>query len=338
MFPASRQAGIIPCNNNFVMMKRITISIVIYLVFAFVLQGQNLSEGIRLYHEKKYEEAGRIFNAVKKGSPGFAESMYYLGRISADQNNIPEAQGFLERAVKEDPQNADYHFALGLVYSQRAMQGNTLTQAMYAGKIRSTFEKVVELDNNNLLARWFLLGFYARAPKAMGGDMNKAKSIANEIRRIHPAEGSRAWGQVYQWEENHKEAEIALKRAVSLAPDSINNHVALGNFYNSVENYNSAISTFENALKHFPGNRNLLYQFGRTSSLSGIKQDEGLKALKQFIDTATDKNHSSLAAAYYHMGQIEQKRGDSAAAKRQYEAALKVNPDHKPSKDALSSL
>jgi len=129
-----------------------------------------------------------------------------------------------------------------------------------------------------------------------------------------------------------------LKRAVSLSPDSLANHIALGNFYNSTQKYDLAMSAFENALKRFPENRNLLYQFGRTASLSGEKPDEGLKTIRQYIDTAPDKNHSSLAAAYYHMGQIEQKRGNISLAKRQYEAALMVNPDHKASKDALSSL
>lgn len=319
-------------------MKRFIFTVAAHLFLVFIVHGQDIAEGKRLFSEKKYEEAKAIFSAMRKGSPGYAESLYYLGRIHADQNNISEAQGFLEKAVKEEPQNAEYHFALGLVYSQRAMQGSTITQAMYAGKIKSTFEKVADLDNNNIQARWFLFGFYARAPKAMGGDMNKAKKIANEIRRIHPAEGSRAWGQIYQWEDSHEEAERALKRAVSLAPDSISNHIALGNFYNSIQNYNSAISVFENALKRSPENRNLLYQYGRTASLSGEKPDEGLKAIRQFIDTAPDKNHSSLAAAYYHMGQIEEKRGNNSSAKRHYEAALRLNPDHKASKDALSSL
>lgn len=314
------------------------------LLFCLILfvsanvNSQDIKIGIDLYKEKKYDDAVKVISAIKKDSPDYAQSLYYLGKIMMDQNKLPEAQGYLEKAVDQKPQNAEYHLTLGMVYTQRVMQSNMLMQAVYAGKIKSSFEKVAELDKNNIQARWILLGYYSRAPKAMGGDMNKSKTMANEIRKIHPAEGTRAWGQIYQMENNNEEAEKSFKRAISLAPDSINNHLSLGNLYQSTQRYDLAFTLYENTLIKFPNNRYILYQIGRTASLSGENAEKGINAMKSYIELATDKNSPSLAAAYYHIGQIDQKKGNMAGAKRNYETALKLNPDHKPSKEAMEKL
>jgi tetratricopeptide (TPR) repeat protein len=313
------------------------ITLIFFLVFSDNF-SQAFQDGLRFYHEKKYDDAIGIFNSVKKGTPHYGESLYYLGKIYSEQNKLSEAQGFLEKAVGQDPQNPEFHMALGTVYTQRVMQSNTLMQAMYAGKIKSSFEKVAELDNQNIIARWYLFGFYARAPKAMGGDINKSKKMANEITKINAAEGSRAWGQIYYIEEKFDEADKAFRRALSLQPDSLLNHISLGNFFANREKYSEAFQIYENAIKKFPDNRNLLFQIGRTSSISGEKPESGIMALKKYIESAPDKNSSSLAGTYYHLGNIEQKRGNIQLARRNFEIALKLNPDHKPSREALEKL
>ena len=319
-------------------MKTIFLSPLLFLMVITDISSQTFQDGVRFYNEKKYNDAIGVFSTVKKGTSQYGESLYYLGKIYSEQNKLSEAQDYLEKAVNQEPQNPEFHMALGTVYTQRVMQSNTLMQAMYAGKIKSSFEKVAELDNQNILARWYLFGFYARAPKAMGGDINKSKKMANEIGKIHPAEGSRAWGQIYYIEESFDEAERAFKRALSLAPDSLSNHISLGNFFANREKYGEAFAAFENALKSFPDNRNILFQIGRTSSISGENMDKGIIALQKYIELAPDKNSATLAGTYYHLGIIEQKRGNIQAARKNFETALKLNADHKPSKEELGKL
>lgn len=317
-----------------------TFGLLLFIVLsAFAdISSQTFQDGVRFYNEKKYDAAIGVFNSVKKGTPRYGESLYYLGKIYSEQNKLSEAQDYLEKAVNQEPQNPEFHMALGTVYTQRVMQSNTLMQAMYAGKIKSSFEKVAELDNQNILARWYLFGFYARAPKAMGGDINKSKKMANEITKIHPAEGSRAWGQIYYIEENFDESERAFKRSLSLQPDSLANHISLGNFLANRQKYGEAFAVFDNALMRFPENRNILFQIGRTSSVSGENQETGIIALNKYIELTPDKNSASLAGTYYHLGNIEQKRGNIPAARKNFETALKLNADHKPSREALEKL
>jgi tetratricopeptide (TPR) repeat protein len=302
------------------------------------LQSQSLQNGIRLFEAKQLDEAYKEFSSIDQNSPDYAESLYYLGRISAGRNKLQDSQNYLEKAVKQAPNRADFHLFLGMVYSQRAMQSNPVSQALLAGKIRSTFLKVAELDQSNVQARWILLGFYLRAPRAMGGDVNKARTMANELRRINPSEGSRAWGMIYQTENKNEEAERSYKKALELAPDSINNYLMLGSFYQTTEGFRQAFHVYESALERFPGNRNILFQIGRTSSISGDYPEKGLLALRSYLEAAPDRTSPSLAAAWYHMGQIEEKRGKNAEAKRNYQQALALNPDHKPSREALANL
>lgn len=312
--------------------------IILLLQVANNLQSQSLQNGIRLFEENRLDEAYKEFSSIDRNSPDYGESLYYLGRISAGNNKLQDSQNYLEKAVKQAPDRVDFHLFLGMVYSQRAMQSNPVSQALLAGKIRSTFQKVAEMDQSNIQARWILLGFYLRAPRAMGGDVNKARTMANELRRINNAEGSRAWGMIYQTENKNEEAERSYKRAIELAPDSINSYLMLGSFYQNTSGYKQAFDLYESALKKFPGNQNILFQIGRTSSISGDYPEKGLSALESYVEAAPEKNSSTLATAWYHMGQIEEKRGKNTEAKKNYQQAIALNPDHKPSKVALENL
>lgn len=312
--------------------------IILLLQVANNLQAQSLQNGIRLFEENRLDEAYKEFSSIDRNSPDYGESLYYLGRISAGNNKLQDSQNYLEKAVKQAPDRVDFHLFLGMVYSQRAMQSNPVSQALLAGKIRSTFQKVAEMDQSNIQARWILLGFYLRAPRAMGGDVNKARTMANELRRINNAEGSRAWGMIYQTENKNEEAERSYKRAIELAPDSINSYLMLGSFYQNTSGYKQAFDLYESALKKFPGNQNILFQIGRTSSISGDYPEKGLSALESYVEAAPEKNSSTLATAWYHMGQIEEKRGKNTEAKKNYQQAIALNPDHKPSKVALENL
>jgi len=83
----------------------------------------------------KFEEAGRIFEAILKIHPDDANTLNYLGYMYADKGvKLGEARTMIERAVALDPQNGAYLDSLGWV----CFRQNELPEAeKYLGRAAS---------------------------------------------------------------------------------------------------------------------------------------------------------------------------------------------------------
>jgi tetratricopeptide (TPR) repeat protein len=312
----------------------------VILSFLFCISGfsQDMNLGKKLLAERKYEEASAEFNKFKKDSPGFADSRYYLGIICTRKKEFDKAEAYLNQAIELNGNQADYHVALGSLLGEIAVDANLIKQGILAPKIKNEFEIAAQLDPKNIEARWMLISFYTRAPKFMGGDVEKAKATADEIMKLKPAEGNMAWGVIWQSEKKNELAEKKYRTAVTLAPDSIRYYYALARFYETIPNTDKAVEIYQSTVRKFPGNRQAYLQIGRITANAGKMMEEGEKSLNEFIRLTTDKNDRSLANAYYYLGLIEKKRGQTENARKHVELALKLNSEHKPSKKLLKEL
>ena len=317
-----------------------TASLPVIFSFLFCITGfsQDLNLGKKLLAERKLNEASAEFAKFSKDSPGFADSQYYLGIICTRKKEFEKAEIYLKQAIAINGNNADYHVAMGALLGQMAADANLIKQGLLAPKIKNEFEAAARLDPKNIEARWMLIYYYIMAPKFMGGDVEKGKAIADEIMKLNQAEGKSAWGTIWRSEKRNDLAEKNLQSAVTLAPDSIKYYFALARFYEAIPNTGKALETYNKTAIKFPENRMAYLQIGKITANSGNLMDEGEKSLNEFIRLTPNKNDKSLANAYYYFGLIEKKRGNTANAKKQIETALKLNPEHKPSKEFLKEL
>ncbi|MBM3420776.1 MAG: hypothetical protein FJY11_06550, partial [Bacteroidetes bacterium] len=245
---------------------------------AFYAIGQNHTTGIRLFESGKYDEAFTQFSSVKKGSGEYAESRYYMGLISLRRRESDKAEEYTEQAIDANGNVAKYHLSMINILGQQASGASTLKQASIATRIKSHMESAARLDPKDINSRTMLIQFYVRAPKMMGGDIDKARKTADEISKINSAEGYRAHATIDQAEEKWAEAERNFQRAMNLAPDSLKHYTTLASFYQSRSNPEQAFSVYDRAMAKFPANRNLLMQAGRLASSSGPKyHDRGIR-------------------------------------------------------------
>ena len=300
---------------------------------------QDFNSAVKLYESGKYDEAFKIFSSVKKGTPQYAECRYKMGMISMHKRLLSDAEDYFGQAVAANDKIASYHIAMVSLYGQIITDANPLRQAILAPKIKSHLEAAALIDPANLGVRVMLLGFYIRAPRIMGGDIEKAKKTADDIMKIDRAEGNRALGMVAQFEEKPADAERFFRTALLLTPDSVKHYTQLASFFQLASRYDEALDIYEKAVVKFPKNRNMLYQAGRVAAMSGTKNGEkGKKYLSAFIEQVPDKSNRNLANAYYFLGVIEKDRKNTSAALGYFNAALKINPNHRQSKEAIDAM
>jgi tetratricopeptide (TPR) repeat protein len=255
--------------------------------------------------------------------------------MAFDKQDYDAAEEYLEEAVEANPNVADYHYWLGSTWGNMARDANVIKQGMLAPKIKEEYEATIKLDPKNLDAQWGLITFYTEAPGFMGGSFEKALETAAAIAKIDPSEGHRAKGVIYEEQEKFAEAEKEFLAGYKGNPASAQSIVA---FYVRRKEYDKAFALMEEASSKDPGNMLLAYQIGRTSAITGQRLDRGEECLKKYLTYQPKTNEPSHGGAHMRLGQIYEKRGNKADARRSYQAAIKIDPTLREAKEGLERV
>lgn len=94
----------------------------------------------------EYRQAEMDFEETVNKYPDSESAQYYLGRSLLAQNKAAEAVSHFERAVVLDPEDADYHFWLGVTYGEL---GDVKSEEM-------SYERALRLNGHHLQARLYL--------------------------------------------------------------------------------------------------------------------------------------------------------------------------------------
>jgi tetratricopeptide (TPR) repeat protein len=299
------------------------------------LFAQTVDRAKILWENKNLAEAKRLLTTVKKDNKEFAAAQYYLGRVAFDEKDYDAAEDYFEEAIEVNNKVAEYHTWYGNTLGTVAENANLFKQAMLAPKMKSAWEKAVELDPKTVDARESLIQYYLQAPSIAGGSVDKAKEIANEIVKLKPAEGHRQLGNIFYKEKNLVEAE---KEFMAMAKADPAYASGLANFYINQKQYDKAFALFEDDLKKNPEDMMATYQIGKTSALSGQRLERGEVCLKKYLTYQPQKNEPSHAGANMRLAQIMEKGGKKTEAKKLYEAALKGDATLKEAKEGLERV
>ena len=209
-----------------------------------------------------------------------------------------------ERAAALDPSNSELHRQLGEAYAQAGQKAGMLSKMSLGKKSLAAYEKAVALDPENLAARSSLASIYLMAPAMMGGGSEKAYAQAAEIKKRDASRGRVTFATLYAGEKKYAEAFAEIEEVLKTTPD------------------------------HYAA----LYQFGRLAALSGDRIDRGIAALKQSLAQPASPGAPGHDAAHWRLGNLQEKKGDKAAARAAYEASLQVNPKFPQAIDSLKKL
>ena len=283
---------------------RLRLLILFACSFAVARAGTPNEAAIALFKAKHYPESRAAFEAITSADPNNAEAHYYLGMLATRRSDPDEAIVQLEKATALAPTNSDYFADLGEAYGNAASKAGLFSQIGLAQKCQAALEKSVALNPDNLAARNGLASFYRQAPTFIGGGMSKAYAQAGEIRKRDPVMGAAVYGQLY----------ISEKK------------------------YDQAFAIFEELLKMAPDNYLALYSIGRTAAQTGTRLERGEQTLRRCLDLTPGKGEPGHAAVQWRLGNLAEKRGDRAAARADYEAALKIDPAFPQAIESLAKL
>lgn len=258
----------------------------------------------QLQRDNKLSDAVAAATQLAATYPQEAEAHALLGTMLMSQDQPEPAVKAYERAVELDASNSELRRRLGDAYGFSAQKAGLFSKLGWAKKCLAAYQKAVELDPKNIRAHESLLGFYQQAPSVVGGGMDKAYAQAEEIKKLDGDRGRLAYAQLYVSEKKFTEA----------------------------------FTLFEEVLANQPENYNALYQIGRLAAASGERIDRGIEALRKALTLSPATGAPPHEAAHWRLGMLLEKKGDKTAARENYEAALKLNPQFQQASDALKKL
>ena len=294
-----------------------------------------------LFRQQKYDEARAAFQAQLARNRNDANALYFMGRIAHAESKTSEASDWYEKALKVNDTSALYHLWLGNAVGDQAQRASKLKQPFLARKVKSEFERAVQLDPTMVDARLGLVDFYSVAPGVMGGSMDKAKEQATEIAKLNKLQGHRAIARIANRQKEFATVEKEYRAAIAEFPDSAQGYGWLAGFLRgqTPPRFEEAMAVYDQMMKARPNDPAPHANYGITAAMSGLHLERGEREIRYFLEHRPDATSPVvLSGVHFRLGQIYEKTTRPELAKAAYDEALKHNPKNEDAKKARATL
>jgi cytochrome c-type biogenesis protein CcmH/NrfG len=303
-------------------------------------QSSDLGPGIAQYNARHWPEAHAFFASAAKAQPKNPDAAFWLGKTLMAENKPGDAEDWFDKAAALDPRSSEYQLWLARAIGLQAQRANVLKQPFLARRTKAAMDKAVALDANNIDAREMRWQFYTMAPGFMGGGDDKARAEAAEILRRNRYRGQFIALQMAGRARDTVTGERTIKALLTEYPDSLQPVSLFASRAADGGRASEAFAAVEAYQKRQPADPVALYQLGRIAAVSGQQLDRGEEALKKYLTLAPPpaNNMPTLSNAHFRLGNIREKRGDKAAARAEYETAVRLDGRNDQAKKALAAL
>ncbi len=278
-----------------------------------------------------------------------------------------------EKALTADPKDPASHVQVAAVAGRTAEHASMFRQLSLAKRVKKELDEALQLDPRNADAIYGLVLYSDLAPSFMGGDKEKAKTLAQTLTATAPGRGYLTQATLaHNRNDLVAEAEF-LKKAVAADPNSYEAHLASAVFEartdagkleadeqacqalyidpsraeawqilaeqaalsDSLPEMNGLLSVYR---RFNPDDRTPLYRAAVALIASGKNLDTAQELLQSYLAGPSEGNAPSAGLAQYQLAVIAEKRGHVAHAVELLRTALASDPLLEDAKRDLKRL
>lgn len=173
-------------------------------------------------------KVGEASRSPVANGPVDSDTLYRTGKQAVRRGDYAAAMAVLDLAVARSPLESDYHLWLGNACAWAAAAAPLCDKPPLGRKCLAAYRRAIELDPNNLRARFSLMNFYRHVPRLLGGGMARAYAEAEEIRRRDAVQGAYALAVLYGDEQRYATAFAALREVLTQQPEHYGANCTLG--------------------------------------------------------------------------------------------------------------
>jgi tetratricopeptide (TPR) repeat protein len=283
----------------------------------------------------RVDEAIRVLDQQIRAAPT-AEAYNLLCRAHFELEAWDTAIAECEKAVALAPGNGVYHLWLGRVYGEKADRVIFLRAVGLARKVRTEFERAVELAPDNWEARTDLAEFYLEAPGIVGGGEDKARAQADVLMKTNPGMAHWVQARIAQKNKDTGTAEKEYRAEIEASDGGARGWVNLAGFYrhmNRLDDMVQALRTMETRPLDRPAalmdGAGLLFRTGRENALA-------IRLVTRYLESPTEE--WPAFKAHNLLGDLLERQGDRKGAAEQYRAALALAHTYKHAQEGLQRM
>jgi tetratricopeptide (TPR) repeat protein len=224
-------------------------------------------------------------------------------------NNLQDAQNYYQKVLELDPNYADAHNNLGVIFEKlREYQ-----------KAKSCYEKVIKIDPNYVKAHNNLGVIFEKLR-----EYQKAKSCYEKVIKIDPnyVNAHNNLGVIFKELGENQKAKEWYKKAIEIDPNYAVAHYNLGVIYKELGENQKAKDCFEKVISVNPNYAVAHYNLGVIFRELGEYQ----KA-KECFEKAIELN-PNYVNAYNNLGVAFKELKEYQKAKECFEKAIELNPNY----------
>lgn len=267
-----------------------------------------------------------------------AEAYNLLCRAHFELNAWDASIAACEKAVALDPNNGAYHLWLGRAYGEKADRAGFLKAAGLAGRVRTEFERAVELSPNSWEARTDLAEFYLEAPGVVGGGKDKALEQAEQLAPLNPAMAHWAKARIAEKNKDTSAAEKEYRAAIETSKGGARAWLNLAGFYLHLKQPDAmaeALHTMESRPVDHPASLSdgagMLLRTNHDPELA-------IRLARRYLALPNTEEEAPAFKTHTVLGELLEKQGDHAAASQEYRAALAMAHSYRPAQEGLKRV
>ena len=284
----------------------------------------------------RVDEALQTLQQQVTHSPTDAASQNLLCRAYFMLEEWDRGIAACERARNLDPQNSLYYLWLGRIYGEKADRAGMFAAAGLVKKVRTSFERAVELNPGSWEARTDLAEFYCDAPSIVGGGKDKAREQADALMPLNPAMSHWVAARIAEKNKDAAEAEREYRAAIAVSHSGIRAWVDLAIFLRHANRLDEMEQALRN-LESGPVDRAESLMDG-ASILLRAERDYPLAVRLLHRYLAAPVEEGPAFKAHDLLGRVLEKQGDRRAAADEYRAALALAHDYARAQEDLKRL
>lgn len=305
----------------------------IALVIALSAGLLRASPATEAFEANDYTRAEALLRA-ELANEADAGKQVMLGIIAMSRAEFEPAYAIFEKAIAIDSNNADAHYWLGASAGSLAGNASLFKAAGWAKKTRRAFERAIELDQTHVPAHQGLVQYYLQAPGFLGGDKDKAKTLAAKLALFSPTEGRLLQAQIHAQLKEPEQQRAILTELIGEQPDDPRAYLQLGFLDQGDEEFSEAINAFRRAVatdgdgeEADNARQAARYQIGRSAVFSGEQAALGIDALTDYLAGEMYPGNPGAGWATYRRGQLYQIAGEQEKAAEDFATAETLEDD-----------
>jgi uncharacterized protein HemY len=314
----------------------------IRLVFSLLLLASasslraDITQANSLLQQGRVDEAATVLRELLSTQPHDATAHQLLCRVNYAQDMADNAIRECELAVTNAPSSSDNQMWLARAYGFKASHANPIAALNLAIKVRTAFERAVQLDPENIHAMGDLGEFYVAAPSLIGGGIDKAQALAAKMQPHFPSEAHRLLALVAEKKKDDAAAENEFSSAVAAGktPDA---YIDLGHFYQRHNKLDEMLEALQAAIAADHRKGPALVDAASILTDAHRSPDLAETLLRSYLASLAKTDDAPAFKVHIQLGNLLANRGDAAGAHSEYAAAFALASNYAPARKAMQS-